>query len=100
MKKLNKLFAILIAVLGVTTLKAQTEIISNGNNLNKQHNFGSVSSHTIPELWCDDARQGFNFSQAVELPNGVYTLSFQMMYRASLTAGTSTNCALYAETSG
>lgn len=100
MKKLNKLFAILIAVLGVGSLSAQTGIISNGNNLNKQHNFGSVSNHTIPELWCDDARQGFNFSQAVELPNGVYTLSFQMMYRASLTAGTSTNCALYAETSG
>ena len=28
MKKLNKLFAILIAVLGVTTLKAQTDVTS------------------------------------------------------------------------
>lgn len=100
MKKYNKLFAILFAVLGVGTLSAQTEIISDGSNLNLQYNFGSPSNHTIPELWTSDARQGFNFSQAVELPNGVYTLSFQMMYRASLTEGTETNCALYAETSG
>lgn len=100
MKKINKFLAILIAVLGVQVASAQTTIISNGDNLNKQCNFGSVSSHTIPEIWTDDKRQGFNLSQSVELPNGVYTLSFQMMYRASLDPGISTNCALYAETSG
>ena len=100
MKKLNKFCAILFAMLGVSTLSAQTEIISNGTSLNLQYNFGSPSSHTIPELWTSDARQGFNFSQTTELSNGVYALSFQMMYRASLTAGTETNCVLYAETSG
>lgn len=100
MKKINKFIAILIAVLGVQVALAQTTIISNGDNLNKQCNFGSVSNHTIPEIWTSDKRQGFNLSQSVELPNGVYTLSFQMMYRASLNPGMSTNCALYAETSG
>lgn len=100
MKKINKFIAILIAVLGVQVASAQTTIISNGDNLNKQCNFGSVSNHTIPEIWTSDKRQGFNLSQSVELPNGVYTLSFQMMYRASLVSGTPTNCALYAETSG
>lgn len=100
MKRLNKFIAILFATFGVQVASAQTEIISNGNNLNKQCNFGSVSNHTIPEVWTSDGRQGFNFSQSVELPNGVYKLSFQMMYRASLKPGISTNCALYAETSG
>ncbi len=101
MKKIyNKLCAIAFALLGATSLSAQTEYISNGNNLNLQYNFGSPSSGTIPEIWTNDKRQGFNFSQSIDLPNGVYTLSFQMMYRASLSSGTSTNCALYAETNG
>lgn len=101
MKKIyNKLCAIAFALLGATSLTAQTEYISNGDNLNLQYNFGSPSSGTIPEIWTTDKRQGFNFSQSIDLPNGVYTLSFQMMYRASLSSGVSTNCALYAETSG
>ena len=83
-------------MLGVQTLSAQTEYISNGDNLNLQYNFGSPSNHAIPEIWTTDARQGYNFSQSVELPNGVYKLEFQMMYRASKEVGTSTNCVLYA----
>lgn len=49
MKKLNKLFAILFAVLGVTTLKAQTNIIADwdgGSNTGKPTTFGWASSNT------------------------------------------------------
>ena len=48
MKKLNKLFAILIAVLGVSTLSAQTNIIADwdgGSNTGKPTTFGWASSY-------------------------------------------------------
>ena len=48
MKKLNKLFAILIAVLGVSTLSAQTNIITDwdgGSNTGKPTTFGWASSY-------------------------------------------------------
>ena len=48
MKKLNKLFAILFAVLGVGTLSAQTNIIANwdgGSNTGKPTTFGWASSY-------------------------------------------------------
>ena len=49
MKKLNKLFAILIAVLGVGSLSAQTNIIADwdgGSNTGKPTTFGWASSKT------------------------------------------------------
>ena len=49
MKKLNRLFAILIAVLGVSTLSAQTNIIADwdgGSNTGKPTTFGWASSNS------------------------------------------------------
>lgn len=100
MKKLNKLFAILIAVLGVQTLSAQTWTdITNGNNNTFTKKYADPSSHDVFETWTGwGSGHAFDWNQEVSnIPDGVYELSANAMYRASLTYGTPTNCVLYAK---
>ena len=54
-------------------------------------------SNAYFELWTNGANPSFDLSQTVtEIPEGVYELSANAMYRSSLTYGTATNCVLYA----
>ena len=100
MKKLNKLFAILIAVLGVTTLKAQNWTdITNGNGNVFTVKYADPSNHDVFETWTNTSstKHAFDWNQTVtNIPDGVYELSANAMYRASFTYGTPTNCVLYA----
>lgn len=100
MKKLNKLFAILIAVLGVGSLSAQTWTdITNGNNNTFTKKYADPSTHDVFETWTGSGSgHAFDWNQEVSnIPDGVYELSANAMYRASLTYGTPTNCILYAK---
>ena len=100
MKKLNKLFAILIAVLGVTTLKAQNWTdITNGNGNTFTTKYADPNNDDVFETWTNTSstKHAFDWNQTVtNIPDGVYELSANAMYRASLTYGTPTNCVLYA----
>lgn len=58
---------------------------------------GSAAKDQVFELWTNGANPSFDLSQTVtEIPEGVYELSANAMYRSSLTYGTATNCVLYA----
>ena len=100
MKKLNKLFAILFAVLGATTLKAQNWTdITNGNGNTFTTKYADPTNDDVFETWTNtiSTKHAFDWNQTVtNIPDGVYELSANAMYRASLTYGTPTNCVLYA----
>lgn len=100
MNKLNKLFAILFAVLGVNALSAQTWAdITNGDGNTFTKQYAAPSNHDVFETWTGTASttHAFDWNQTVtNIPDGVYELSTNAMYRASLTYGTPTNCVLYA----
>ncbi|MCM1107521.1 MAG: hypothetical protein NC388_00535 [Clostridium sp.] len=92
------LFALLFATAG-NTLRAQ--VITNGDNLEQTRNiYGAPTTGDVREIWCNNAAASFNFRQTVDLPNGVYSLTAQAVYRADYNAGTQTNCELFAETGG
>ena len=100
MKKLNRLFAILIAVLGVGSLSAQTWTdITNGDNNTFTTKYANPTTHDVFETWTGSgSNHAFDWNQEVSnIPDGVYELSANAMYRASLTYGTPTNCVLYAK---
>lgn len=98
-RRLITCMAFLCAIIGTSK---GTDYVTGGDGLSISENFivNRGSSGNVREIWSNNAKMGFNLSQTVELPNGVYTLSMQAMYRASYDAGTSTNCVLYAETTG
>ena len=58
-----------------------------------------MSDGDVAETWKTSINEGdgFDLNQSLtSVPDGVYELSAQAMYRASLSYGTSTNCVLYA----
>ncbi len=75
--------------------------VSNADGLSftQKVGFGDLAetSNGAFEIWCDDQAASFDYNQSFNsVPDGVYELSSQAMYRASLTYGTLTNCILYA----
>lgn len=109
MKKLNKLFAILIAVLGVTTLKAQTDVTStyvkNPTFTNKDNwdikNAGTnnpAASDKCLEFWGGGNSSLYLLAhqEITNLPNGVYRLTINAFNRSA--AGQQSNVYVYANT--
>lgn len=109
MKKLNKLFAILFAVLGVTTLKAQTDVTSqyvkNPTFTNKDNwtikNAGTnnpAASYNCLEFWGGGNSSLYLLAhqEITNLPNGVYRLTVNAFNRSE--AGKPSNVYVYANT--
>lgn len=101
MKKLNKLCAILFAMLGVGTLSATDYITgASGFTVNKIVVSNDATNGVAREFWSSNENFSFDIYQDIEVPDGVYTFQLQSMYRAHLTKNSITNVALYANTSG
>ena len=99
MKKYNKLFAILFAVLGAQVLSAQEWTdITNGDGNTFTTKYADPTDDDVFETWAGSGSgYAFDWNQTVtNIPDGVYELSANAMYRASLTYGATTNCVLYA----
>ncbi len=101
----RKLFLLLCSLLTMVGVQAQTEWtddVTNGDGLNysnKQHFNGPTAKGDKGafECWTNNAAASFDFNQSfTNVPDGVYELSSQAMYRASLAYGTPTNSVLYA----
>ena len=101
MRKLKLLIAACALLLGAGGLYAQTSWtgdVTNGDGMVFTAQYGDPSNHDVQEMWSNNATNpAFDLNQSfVDMPEGVYELSAQAMYRASLTYGTPTNCVLYA----
>ena len=96
MKKLNRLFAILFAVLGVTTLKAQTDVTSqyvkNPTFTSKDNwtikNAGTnnpAASNNCLEFWGGGNSSLYLLAhqEITNLPNGVYRLTVNAFNRSA-----------------
>lgn len=102
--KRKLLLACCALLLGWSNASAQTEWtgdVTNGEGLNysnkQQFNGPSEKKNGAFECWTNNAAASFDFNQSfTSVPDGVYELSSQAMYRASLTYGTPTNSVLYA----
>lgn len=73
--------------------------ITNGDGNAFTVKYAEPSTHDVFETWTGSASKShaFDWNQTVtNIPDGVYELSTNAMYRASLTYGTPTNCVLYA----
>jgi len=81
-------------------VKAQTAWtgdITNADGLAFTIQYANPTSGDVAETWADNANAAFDLNQSLTgIPEGVYELSSNAMYRASLTYGTATNCVLYA----
>ena len=90
------------AIGGGNSLMAQTAWsgdITNADGLTFATKYADPSNHDVAETWTNTSSttHAFDVNQSLtSIPDGVYELSAQAMYRASLTYGTSTNCVLYA----
>ena len=109
MKKLNRLFAILIAVLGVGSLSAQTDVTSqyvkNPNFTNKDNwtikNAGTnnpTANNKCLEFWGSGNSSLYLLAhqEITNLPNGVYRLTINAFNRSQ--AGMQSNVYVYANT--
>lgn len=101
MRKL-KLFMVACALMCVGQMWGQTAWsgdITNADGLAFSKQYVGLSDGDVAETWKTsiDSSDGFDLNQSLSsVPDGVYELSAQAMYRASLTYGTATNCVLYA----
>ena len=116
MKKLNKLFAILFAVLGVTTLQAQTDVTSTymtnagltsldgwtRTDYTDYKTDGNVPVIEFYHSWSWNAgaaignSKEFYFKQSVTLPAGEYRLAVNAFYREGNGNGTNTKAYIFA----
>ena len=76
--------------------------IENGDGLVFEESYGALKGTDVQEMWtATSGNYQFALKQEVTgIPNGVYELSVNAMYRASTEYGTETNCILYATTGG
>ena len=106
-KLLTLLGGALLGLFSMNVTAAEwTGDITNGSGLGftTRDNFGnpgaasgSTAKEQVFEIWTNSANAAFDLNQAVtNIPDGIYELSANAMYRASLTYGTATNCVLYA----
>ena len=73
--------------------------ITNADGLSFTTKYANPSNHDVSETWTNTSSttHAFDVNQSLtSVPDGVYELSAQAMYRASKTYGTTTNCVLYA----
>ena len=100
--KRKLLLACCALLLGWSNASAQTEWtgdITNADGLSFTTKYADPSNHDVAETWTGTSSptHAFDVNQSLTgVPDGVYELSAQAMYRASLTYGTTTNCVLYA----
>ena len=98
-KKLFLLLCALLTMIGVQAQTAWTGDITNADGLSFTTKYADPSNHDVAETWTSTSSttHAFDVNQSLtSVPDGVYELSAQAMYRASLTYGTATNCVLYA----
>jgi len=98
-RKLLFLAAFVASALGMRAQTEWTGDITNANGLSFTTKYVDPSSHDVAETWTSTSSttHAFDVNQSLtSVPDGVYELSAQAMYRASLTYGTATNCVLYA----
>lgn len=97
----HKILPFLALLFATATGTAQAQVIVNGDNLGLTRNgYGNPTTADVREIWTNNSAASFHLHQTVTLPNGVYTLQAQAVYRADYNAGTETNCILFAETGG
>ena len=100
--KLKHLFALAGFIVGGGNLWAQTAWtgnITNADGLTFTTKYADPSNNDVAETWtgASSTTHAFDVNQSLtSVPDGVYELSAQAMYRASLAYGTATNCVLYA----
>lgn len=101
MRKL-KVFMAACALFSAGTAWTQTTWsgdITNADGLAFTRQYVGLSNGDVAETWKASigSEDGFDLNQSLTgVPDGVYELSAQAMYRASLNYGTATNCVLYA----
>ena len=97
----HKFLPFLALLFATATGTAQAQVIANSDNLGLTRNgYGNPTTGDVREIWTNNSAASFHLHQTVTLPNGVYTLQAQAVYRADYNAGTETNCILFAETGG
>ena len=97
--KQKLLLALLALFTEVGNLAAQTQWtsdVTNGDGLSFAVQYASPTTGDVRETWSNNPGS-FDLNQSFTgIPEGVYELSAQAMYRASFEYGTPTNCVLYA----